>query len=279
MMPTVTKRPNIVLIGGAELAIKNRPAGQLQFGPENPGTISIDCDSKAWNLALDLASKECMVEFVSVAGNDFAGLAMKAQLEKLGVGVGNFHLIKGKDTAARHEILNLLDQPEMEFQNGDVFDHMTKDMIDQAAKQILSADCILLETRFPGEVILYIATNFSRIPILLLPDSEESVSKAKSVLGQIKGILIERRPAEVLSGLSILSEEEMLAAGEWFFETGIGQVFFDLGFGGVYFNIFQRSAWCRRGETRSCAACNHCRRIYTKPASFRNCCCGHQIGG
>jgi pseudouridine kinase len=234
-MTTSNKRPNIILIGGAELSIANRPLGQLQFGPENPGTISIECSSKAWNLALDLARKDFEVEFISVAGNDFAGIAMKAQLAKIGVGVDHFHLIDGTDTAATHEILNLLDQPEMEFQNGDVFALLSKEMIEPSAERILSADCILLETRFPEEVMQYIATAFSQIPILLIPDSEESVAKAKSILGQIKGILTGRRQAEVLSDLSILSEEEMLSAGEWFFDKGIGQVFFDLGFGGVYY--------------------------------------------
>jgi pseudouridine kinase len=234
-MTTSNNKSNIILIGGAELSIKNRPEGQLQFGPENPGTISIDCSSKAWNLALNLSSDDCKVEFISVAGNDFAGLAMKARLAKTGVEVEHFHLIDGKDTAATHEILNLLDQPEMEFKNGDVFVDMTKEMIEKAAKPISLADCILLETCFPEEVIHYIAANFSHIPILLLSDSEESAGKVRSIIAQIKGILIGRRPAEVLSGLSILSEEEMLAAGEWFFDAGIRQVFFDLGFGGVYY--------------------------------------------
>lgn len=252
-MTTSNKRPNIILIGGAELSIKNRPMGQLSFGPENPGTISIDCTSKAWNLALDLASKDHMVEFISVAGNDFAGMAMKAQLDKIGVGVDYFHLIDGKDTAARHEILNLLDQPEMEFMNGDVFAHMTKDMIEQAANRISSADCILLETRFHEEVIQYIATRFSQIPILLLPDSEESASKAKSILGQIKGIVAGRRHAEVLSNFSILSEDEMLEAGEWFFEKGINQVFFDLGFGGVYYKDKLGAGVMRPGPVRLAA--------------------------
>lgn len=249
-MTTSNKKPNIILIGGAELSIANRPMGQLSFGPENPGTISIDCSSKAWNLALDLANKDCKVEFISVAGNDFAGLAMKAQLEKIGVGAEHFYLIDGKDTAAKHEILNLLDQPEMEFQNGDVFDQMTKEMIEQAATGISSADCILLETRFPDEVIQYIATTFSQIPILLLPDSEESVAKAKSILGKIEGILTGRRQAEVLSDLSILSEEEMMAAGEWFFDKGIGQVFFDLGFGGVYYKDKQGAGVMRPGPVK-----------------------------
>lgn len=234
-MTMSNKRTRIILIGGTELTIANRPTGQLQFGPENPGTISIDCSSKAWNLALDLSHKEYQVEFISVAGNDFAGAAMKEKLNRNGVGVEYFHLIDGKDTAARHEIQNLLDQPEMEFQNVDVFDHMTKEMIQQAAGRILSADCILLETRFSEEVNQFIAANFSSVPILLLPDSEENVTTAKSILGQIKGILTGRRQAEVLSGLSILSEEEMLVAGEWFFSKGLEQVFFDLGFGGVYY--------------------------------------------
>jgi len=251
-MTTTKSSPNIILIGGAELSIKNRPLGQLQFGPENPGTISIECNSKAWNLALELASKDCKVEFVSVAGNDFAGVAIKAQLREIGVGVDHFHLIDRKDTATKHEILNLLDQPEMEFQNGDVFDLMTKEMIDQAAKNITEADCILLETRFSEEVIKYIAVSFSQIPILLLPDSEENVSKAKSILSHLTGILTGRRQAEVLSGLSILSEEEMLAAGEWFFEKGIEQVFFDLGFGGVYYKDQFGAGVMRPGPVQLC---------------------------
>jgi pseudouridine kinase len=174
------------------------------------------------------------VEFISVAGNDFAGIAMKAQLNKLGVGVEHFHLLDGNDTAAKHEVLNLLDQPEMEFQNEDVFAHFTTEMIEQAHNRILTADCILLETRFPEEILQHIAAQYKEIPILLLPDLDENVSKAKSILHQMDGILTGRRQAEVLSGLSILSEEEMLVAGEWFFDQGIGQVFFDLGLGGIY---------------------------------------------
>lgn len=249
-MSTSTSRPNIIIIGGAEISITNRPQSQLQFGPENPGSISIDCNSKTWELVMDLASKECTIEFISVAGNDFPGNAMKAKLETIGVGVSNFHLIDGQDTAARHEILNLLDQPEMEFQNSDVFANMTKEMIQKAETRISSADCILLETCFPEEVISYVAATFSHIPILLLTDSEETVSKAKSILGQIKGILSGRRQAEILSGLSILSEEEMLAAGEWFFDKGIKQIFFDLGFGGVYYKDAYGAGVMRPGPAR-----------------------------
>lgn len=226
-------KPNIILIGGAGISIENRPEGQLQFGPENPGTISVYCRDKAWQMASDLLNDGCGIEFVSVAGNDFAGQAMKAQLNRMGVGVEHFHLIDGKDTAVRHEILNLLDQPEMEFQNGDVFACMTKKMIDLAANQISSADCIVLETHFPKEIIQHIVASFPQVPILLMPDSEEGAEKAKSILGGINGILTGRREAEVLSGLSILSEEELLTAVEWFYDKGIGQVFLDLSFGGV----------------------------------------------
>jgi len=228
-------KPKMILIGGAEISIENKPLGQLQFGPENPGTISIYCRSKAWNLALDLVKDGCDIDFVSVAGNDFAGMSMKAQLANAGVGVEHFHLLDGQDTAATHEILNLLDQPEMEFNNQEVFSWMTKGMIDQAANRIVSADLILLETRFPEETIAHIAASFPKTPILLLPDSEETAVRAKPILSKIKGILVGRREAELLSGLSILSEEEMLVAGQWFFDQGIEQVFFNLGFGGIYF--------------------------------------------
>ena len=228
-----SNKPKIILVGGAEIAIENRPLGQLQFGPENPGTISLRCIGKAWDLSAELVKDGYHVEFVSVAGNDFAGIAMKSQLDKIGVGVDFFHLIDGKDTATTHNILNLLDQPEMEFSNTDIFSSMTIDMIDQATKHFASADCIVIETRFAEEVLVHITTSFPQIPILLLPDSEENAVKAFGILDKIQGVLTGRRQAEVLSNLSILSEEELLAAADWFYKQGISKVFIDLGVGGV----------------------------------------------
>jgi pseudouridine kinase len=234
-MSQTKSQTKIALIGGGEIFIRNRPLGQLQFGPENPGTISIDCTGQAWQLALDLASDGCMVEFISVAGNDFAGRAMKAQLMAAGVGVDHFNLIDGKDTAAKHEILNLLDQPEMEFQNDEVFAHMTTAMIDLVGASMEQSDCIVLETRFPEAVINHVVRSFSHKPILLCPISVWDAERAKGLLGEATGLLTGRRQAEVLSELSILSEEELQAAAAWFAGAGIKQLFMDLGFGGVYF--------------------------------------------
>jgi len=247
------KKPNIMIIGGAEMFIQNRPAGQLQFGPENPGTISIGCTGNAWILASDLAKDACGVEFVSVAGNDFAGRSMKAQLAQLGIGTAHFHLIDHADTAAKHVILNLLDQPEMEFENGDVFSFMTKDMVATAASGDFLPDCVVLETRFPQQVLEYVAVVFPRTPILLMPESELGASKAVGILNSIQGILSGRRPSEILSGLSILSEEELLAAAGWFSQKGISKVFIDLSFGGVCYQDAHGKGIKRPGPIRHAA--------------------------
>ena len=246
-------RPGVVLIGGVEIFIQNRPLGQLQYGPENPGTISVDCTGQARQITNDLLADGYGVEFVSVTGNDFAGQAMKARLLKAGAGVDHFHLVDGMDTAAKHEILNLLDQPEMAFQNDEVFAHMTTAMIDQAASDIASFDCIVLETRFPEAVINHIVKSFPGKPILLCPLSEWNAERAKGVLGHIKGLLVGRRQAEVISGLSILSEPELQAAAAWFFDAGIEQVFIDLGFGGVYYKDSKGEGAQRPGPVRLAA--------------------------
>ena len=252
-MPNQKSNPKIILIGGAEIFIQNRPLGQLQFGPENPGTISLDCTGQAWHMALDLLSDGCGVEFISVAGDDFAGQALKTRLAQAGAGVEHFHLVPGEDTAAKHEILNLLDQPEMEFQNDEVFSYMTTDMIDQAAVEIHEGDCIVLETRFPEAVINHIVNSFQQKPILLCPVTEWNAERAKGVLGKASGLLTGRRPAEVLSERSILSEEELQTAAAWFAGTGIRQIFIDLGFGGVYFKDQESEGAKRPGPARLAA--------------------------
>jgi pseudouridine kinase len=249
-MTTNERKPGIAIIGGAEVAIASRPLGQLQYGPENPGTISMECRGKAWTIARDLIKAGCRVEYISVAGNDFPGHAMKSQLKEFGAGVDHFHLVEGKNTAASHEILNLLDQPEMEFQNGDVFDCLTSEMIQGAKGLLAAADCILIETRFPEETLRHVVSEFPQTPILVLTDTEQNASRASSVLGQIHGILSGRREAEVLSGLSILSEEELMTAAAWFSGKGVKQVFFDLGFGGLYYKDPQGEGAERPGPAR-----------------------------
>lgn len=247
---SISSKSKIILIGGAEIAIENRPLGQLQFGSENPGTISLRCTGKMWDLSAELIKDGYSVEYISVAGNDFAGLSMKLQLEKIGVGVDCFHLIDGMDTAARNNILNLLDQPEMEFQNTDIFSSLTIDMIDQATESFATADCIVMETRFTEEVLTHITTSYPQIPILLLPDSEENAVNVVRILDRMDGILTGRRQAEVLSNLSILSEEELLAAADWFFNKGIPKVFIDLGFGGIYYQDEKGAGVERPGPIR-----------------------------
>jgi len=230
------KTPSIALIGGMEITIENKPSGQLQFGSENPGTIAVHCRGRVWNLALSLTGAGCAVDLISAAGNDFAGQSMKAQLGEKGVSVGGFHLIDGQNTAAEHVILNLLDQPEMEFQNKDVFDCLSIDKVKESIEQIASADCIVLDTCFPEDTMAYIAEAFSPTPILLWPDSPDNVLRAGAVLSRMKGVLTGRREGELLSEMEILSEEQLKTASQWFREQGLEQVYFYLGNGGIYYN-------------------------------------------
>ena len=123
----------------------------------------------------------------------------------------------------------------MEFQNGEVFDCLTNEMIQGAKELLAEADCILMETRFPEDTLRHVVSEFPKTPVLVMTDTEQNAPRAASVLGQIHGILSGRREAEMISGLSILSEEELMAAAAWFSGKGVKQVFFDLGFGGIYY--------------------------------------------
>ncbi len=235
MQKCKAEKPTIAVIGGMEIFIENRPQGQLQFGDENPGQISVGCQGKIWNLVVGLIDQGCKVNFISVAGNDFPGQALKAQIAQKGVSVEHFYLIDGKDTAAKHAVLNLLDQPEMEFQNDEVFQSLTKELIDLAAPQIALSDCIVLDTYFSAETIQHIGMTFPQIPILLCPESPQNAMNGKPIINSIEGILVGRREAELISGLEILSEDQLFAAGQWFLGKGISQIFLYLGQGGIFF--------------------------------------------
>lgn len=228
--------PSIALIGGMEITIENKPNGQLQFGNENPGDISVKCQGRVWNLALSLTAAGCKVDLASAAGNDFPGQSMKAQLEKRGVGVDGFYLVDGQNTGAEHVILNLLDQPEMEFENKEVFDHLTVDRLVGMKDRIASADCIVLDTSFPVETMEYVAQTFSQVPIFLWSDSPANAMKSQGILDRMACVLIGRRDGEILSGLEILSGDQLQTASQWFRDRGLRQVCFHLGNGAIYYN-------------------------------------------
>lgn len=225
----------LVLIGGSRTLIRMRPEGQMVWGGFNPGSIAVAHGGTLYDLAAKLAAMGNEVSFAGVAGADFAGMAARRNLADAGVDVTGLILLPGRDSAAREEVLNLLDQPEMDFGNEDIFQAMTGEMVADLATPWKDADMIVAEGCFSLDVLERLPLLCPGVPILLVPEDPAQAAGLAETDLKPAGIILTRAGAEALWGKDVLSEAQLREAGQGLLGRGILRIFITLGPGGVYY--------------------------------------------
>lgn len=226
---------DICVVGGIAADIEGNPYGQLIHGDSNPGTISISYGGVGRNITENLARLSADVAFISMAGDDFAGRGAVRELADLSVNVDHLRLSPDENTAMYISILNLMGEMELALCNMDVLERIPTALIDDALPLLRKAKMVGLDTNLTPELLAYATEQLAGVPLFLDPVSAAKAERAKEVIGRFHTIKPNRMEAEVLSGLSILNQDELMAAGNWFCEQGVQRIFITLSGGGVYY--------------------------------------------
>lgn len=235
----------IGIIGGITADIEGNLYGQLVNGESNAGTISMSYSGTGRNITENLARIGEDTLFVSTAGDDFYGRGVVKELSEIGVNVDFIHLLKDQNTAAYMSILNIFDELELALCNMDVLEKLSNEMIDLAIASLKDCAIIGLDTNLTEESLTYLIDKLKGIPLFLDPVSVTNADRAKNLIGHFHTIKPNRTEAEALTGLNILNEEELYAAGEWFLEKGVQRVFITLSGGGVFYTDGQEKGIVR----------------------------------
>ena len=238
----------ISIIGGITADIEGHPYDKLIHEDSNPGTIAMSYGGVGRNITENLARMGVPVNFISVAGDDFAGRGAVRELRDLGVNVDNVQLLQDENTAVYMSILNLVGDMELAMINMDVFERMSGDFIDRALTHVKDSDMVGLDTNLTEEALDYATKNLTEVPLFLDPVSCTKAARVKKVIGRFHTIKPNRAEAEVISGLPILCEKELEEAGKWFLNEGVKRVFITLSGGGVYYCDEKNSGTLRVGE-------------------------------
>jgi pseudouridine kinase len=244
----------ISIIGGITADIEGNPYNELIRGDSNPGKISMSYGGVGRNITENLARMGASVNFISVAGDDFAGRGAVRELEEIGVNVGNVRLLQEENTAVYMSILNIVGDMELALCNMDVLERISTDFIDAAYDRIKKSAIIGIDTNLTEETLEYAADKLSDIPLFLDPVSVTKAERAKKLIGRFHTIKPNRMEAEVLSGMSIMSGEDLEKAGRWFIDQGVKRVFITLGPGGVYYQDDKESGMIRPKPVRIVSA-------------------------
>ena len=225
----------ISVIGGITADIEGNPYGQLMMGESNPGKISMSYGGVGRNITENLARLGADVGFVSVAGDDFTGRGVIRELGDLGVNVEHINLLAEENTAIYLSILNIFGEMELALCNMDVLEKVSTSIIDSCMESLKGSKIIAIDTNLTEETLAYLIEKIDGIPLFLDPVSAAKAQRIKNLIGKFHTIKPNRKEAEIITGLTILNEDELMQAGKWFEEKGVKRIFITLSGGGVYY--------------------------------------------
>lgn len=226
---------DISIIGGITADIEGHPQGQLIMGDTNSGKIAMSHGGTGRNITENLARLGAGVRFVSVAGDDFAGRGVARELKELGVDVDHVTLLEDENTPVYLSILNIFGEMDLALCNMDVLEKVSTEMIDAVVDNLRTSKIIGIDANLTEDTLEYVTRKLEGIPLFLDPVSVAKAERVKDLIGKFHTVKPNRIEAEAITGLTILSEEQLMEAGRWFEEKGVKRVFITLSGGGVYY--------------------------------------------
>jgi pseudouridine kinase len=118
----------------------------------------------------------------------------------------------------------------------DIFENMTPEFIKQKLNTISGAALCIIDTNIPKETIEFIVKNIKNVDFFLDTVSSAKAKKIKNLIQYFHTIKPNKIEAEMLSGIKIESNDDLLKVSNFFLEKGVKNVFITLGKDGVFYN-------------------------------------------
>lgn len=208
----------------------------IPSGDPSKDKINVDLKGCAYNVAKDLASKGHEVAFMGVVGDDALGKAALADLGDSGVDTSRM-AVSDHMTSVRVEARNFLGDLEFWRVDESIQDDLTPAKAMEMMAHTVEADIAFADGSLPAETLKAIGKILAEkgVEFFFDPASLEGAAKGSECLEYFTGIMPGRREAELMSGLQILSADEMREAARFFESKGIEKVFITIKGGGIYY--------------------------------------------
>ncbi|MEG1365499.1 MAG: carbohydrate kinase family protein, partial [Cetobacterium sp.] len=182
----------------------------------------------------NLSRLEQEVELITVLGDDVYGEEIRRNCRDLGIGINNSLTIQNSVTSSYLFILDEKKDMRVAIAAMDLYDKMDINFIKSKSEIIEKSKLCIVDTNLPKETLEYIVNTF-KIPIFVDCVSTIKAEKVKGFIGKFHTIKPNKIEAEALSGIKIVTDEDLIKVTDWFINQGVKQVFISLGEEGVYF--------------------------------------------
>jgi len=237
----------ITVIGGINIDVEVRPEGQISKGQRHDSSITMEFSGTGMNIVRRLAALGEDVAFVSLTGSDFAGRTAVSELRSAGVDVSGVCLSEEVDTGAGISVIDIMEDPEYAFYGKNPEMLMDAEFFAPLIDELNTADIVAADGGLTAGAIGYLLENLD-VPVFFDPMSIAGAERARDIAGGFTIVKPNRIEAEAMTGMQILSEEQLEAAGSSLAGKGISEVFITLGAGGVYYRSAEEQGTIRPGR-------------------------------
>ena len=231
----INEDPYILTIGGTNVDIQGKSYSTVVRYDSNPGSVTISFGGVGKNIAENINKLGINSKFVTALGDDIYGKNIKEYLNNQNLDISDSLFLKNQQTSMYVSILNDDKEMEIAVSSTDICKNITPEFLETIRKKITNAKLLVLDTNLEEEALRYIAFLRRKPNIILDTVSTKKSLKVKEFIGRFHTIKPNKLEAEILSGITIYSNDDLERAGEYFLHKGVKKVLISLGAKGVFY--------------------------------------------
>ena len=226
----------IAIVGGTNVDIQGFPKNELRFKDSNIGNVKISLGGVGRNIGENLVRLGVNTKLISIIGDDPYGNMILESSREIGLDMDNTLVLEKENTSVYLSILNEIGDMEIAISSMDIYDKMDIDFIKDHKELIENAKLCIIDTNVPKETIEYIINNFKGPDLFLDTVSSAKTKKVKDLIGHFHTIKPNKLEVEILTGIKIEKEEDLIKATNYLHDKGVDRVFITLGEEGVFYS-------------------------------------------
>ncbi|MGB7595652.1 MAG: PfkB family carbohydrate kinase [Erysipelotrichaceae bacterium] len=238
----VKDNPYVCVIGGSNIDIQGFPKNKLIMRDSNIGQVKISLGGVGRNIAENLSRLGIETRLISAVGDDPYGHKILDEARAIGLDMSESLILKGEATSTYLSILDETSDMAVAISHMDSIDRMTSAYIHAKRQLIENAQLVILDTNLPFDVIETLVTTFRNTVFFLDTVSTAKAAKVKPLIGKFHTIKPNKLEAEILSGIKIRNDADMVKAAVILHALGVKRIFISLGADGVFVSDQGKSA-------------------------------------
>jgi len=231
-----------VVVGGVNMDIGGRSFAPLVAADSNPGSVSVSLGGVGRNIAHNMSLMGVDVRLLTAYGDDLYGERVAASCSELGIDLSSALRVPGATTSTYLYLAAPDGEMALAVSDMAVCEKITPGYLAANLTVLQNAQVVVADANIPEPSLEYLAEHCTA-PLFVDPVSTAKAEKLRPILHRIHTLKPNRLEAELLSGVKIGTNADVVRAADRLMELGVHRIFLSLGADGVYAAMGQQRLW------------------------------------